>query len=258
MMAGEPFSKSYENNSKKVILNESAVQAFGMSSPQSAIGELISGGQNDMDSLQVTGVISDYHQEGLQKSIQPLVLLCNRNTRADYSVKINGANAASTIASIRDVWNKHFRADPFDYFFLDEFFNHQYEENQRFGQVFGLFAILAIGIACFGLLGLSAFSILQRTKEIGVRKVLGASVNSLLFALSKEFLVLVIVAFIIAIPVILMAMHSWLQGFAYRTGLPWWIYAAAGALAILIALLTVGFQALKVALANPIKSLRTE
>ncbi|MEP6950071.1 MAG: ABC transporter permease [Ginsengibacter sp.] len=258
IMAGEPFSKSSGKASKKVIINESAVRALGISSPQSAIGELISGGQNDMDSMLVTGVISDYHNEGLQKAIQPLIIFLNRNTRANYSVKIQATNAASTIASIRNIWNRHFRADPFDYFFLDEFFNRQYEENQRFGKVFGLFAILAIGIACFGLFGLSAFNILQRTKEIGVRKVLGASVNSLLFTLSKDFVLLVVIAFAIATPLTLIAMNSWLEGFAYRTTFPWWIYGAAGMLAILISLITVGFQALKAARANPIKSLRTE
>jgi len=119
-------------------------------------------------------------------------------------------------------------------------------------------ALLTIAIACFGLLGLSAYNVLQRTKEIGIRKVLGASIRSLLFVLSRDFLVLVVVAFVIAIPVTWMAMNSWLEGFAYRIGISWWIYAVAGALAISIALITVGLQALKATLANPIKSLRTE
>jgi len=258
IIAGRPFSKASVNDPKKVILNESAVRALGIPSPQSAIGELISGGQNNMDSLQVTGVIADYHNKGLQKAIQPLVIFSNRNTRNNYCVKIQGSNPASVIASIKKIWDRHFLSDPFDYFFLHEFFNRQYAENRRFGKIFGLFAILAIGIAYFGLLGLSAYNVLQRTKEIGVRKVLGASVNSLVFTLSKEFLVLVAVGFIIAIPVTGIAMHSWLQGFAYRTGLPWWIYAASGILAGTIALVTVGFQALKAAIANPLKSLRTE
>jgi putative ABC transport system permease protein len=243
---------------KKIILNESAVLALGFPSAKSAIGELISGGQKDMDSLEIKGVISDYHNEGLQKSIQPLVILPNRRTRENYSVKLDGKNAVSAIASIKNIWDRHFPVDPFDYFFLDEFFNRQYAENIRFGEVFGLFAILAIGIACFGLLGLSAYNVLQRTREIGVRKVLGASVNSLVFTLSKDFLVLVAVAFVIAVPISGVTMHSWLQGFAYRTSFPWWIYASAGVLAILIALLVVGFQAVKAALANPINSLRTE
>jgi putative ABC transport system permease protein len=211
-----------------------------------------------MDSLAVKGVIADYHNEGLQKAIQPLVFFANRRTRDYYSVKIQGKNTVATVGAIKKLWDQYFPGDPFDYFFLDEFFNRQYAENRRFGVVFGLFAILAIGIACFGLFGLSAYNVLQRTKEIGVRKVLGASVNSLVITLSKDFLVLVVFAFVIAIPITGAAMNSWLQDFAYRSTIPWWIYALAGVLAILIALLTVGFQALKAALANPINSLRTE
>ncbi|HTQ28220.1 MAG TPA: FtsX-like permease family protein, partial [Puia sp.] len=258
LLAGEPFLPGTRSERRKVILNESAVRALGISSPKAAIGELISGGQNNMDSMVVTGVVSDYHHEGLQKSIQPLVLLPNRDRRANYSVKIEEKNTAPIIASIKKAWDRFFPEDPYDYFFLDEFFNRQYDENQRFGEVFGLFAILAIGIACFGLLGLSSYNVLQRTKEIGIRKVLGAPVNSLVYLLSKDLLLLVTVALVVAIPVTVLAMQSWLRDFAYRTSLSWWIFASAGALAIFIALLTVGFQALKAALANPIKSLRTE
>jgi putative ABC transport system permease protein len=258
IIAGHSFSRASSENRQKIILNESAVRALGISSPQSAIGELLSGGQQKMDSLEVVGVISDFHNEGLQKSIQPLVIFPNRRTRADYSVKIEGKNIASTITSIKKIWDQHFPTDPFDYFFLDEFFNQQYAENRRFGAVFGLFAVLAISIACFGLLGLSAYNVLQRTKEIGVRKVLGASVNSLVINLSKDFVILVAVAFVIAIPITTIAMRSWLQGFAYRIGLSWWIFVAAGVLSIVIALLTVSVQALRAAIANPIKSLRTE
>jgi putative ABC transport system permease protein len=258
LVAGEPFSPVLGADKKKVILNETAVRTMGFSSPKAAIGQLISGGQNSMDSLEVKGVIADYHNEGLQKSIQPLVIFANRRAREYYSVKIQQKNAESTVASIKKIWDQYFPAEPFDYFFLDEFFNRQYAENKRFGKVFGFFAILAIGIACFGLLGLSAYNVLQRTKEIGVRKVLGASVNSLVITLSKDFLALVAIAFVIAIPIIKVAMHSWLQDFAYRTSIPWWIYALAGVLAILIALVTVGFQSLKAALANPVNSIRTE
>jgi putative ABC transport system permease protein len=258
VIAGHAFSGSPGENRRKIMLNESAVHALGIASPRSAIGELISGGQSGMDSLEVTAVISDFHNEGLQKAIQPLVIFPNRGTRANYSVKIEGQHVASTVASIKRTWDRHFTADPFDYFFLDEFFNRQYDENRRFGMVFGLFAVLAITIACFGLLGLSAYNVLERTKEIGVRKVLGASVNNLVIGLSKDFMALVAVAFVIAIPITAIAMHSWLRGFAYRTSLTWWIFAAAGLLSIAIALLTVGYQALKAALANPIKSLRTE
>jgi putative ABC transport system permease protein len=256
VLAGRPFSRQYGDR-KAVILNESAVRVLGIASPQAAIGELLSGGQGNMDSLEVVGVVADYHNEGLQKAIQPLILLPNRNTRHYYSVKIQG-DPAATVAGIKKAWDRHFPADPYDYFFLDEFFDQQYAENQRFGQVFGLFASLTILIACFGLLGLSAYSVIQRTKEIGIRKVLGASTQNLIFILSKDFLLLVCIAFVIAIPVTLLAMNGWLEEFAYRIHVSWWVFAAAGLLAIFIALLIVGIQALKATLANPVKSLRSE
>ena len=257
VLAGRPFSQKYGADRKAVILNESAVRVLGIASPQAAIGELLSGGQKDMDSLEVVGVVADYHNEGLQKAIQPLVLLPNRNIRHYYSVKIQG-DAAATVAGIKKTWDRHFPTDPYDYFFLDEFFDRQYAEDQRFGQVFGLFASLAILIACFGLLGLSAYSVIQRTKEIGIRKVLGASTQNLIFILSRDFLLLVCIAFVMAIPVTLLAMNSWLQEFAYRIHVSWWVFAAAGLLAILIALLIVGIQALRATLVNPVKSLRSE
>jgi putative ABC transport system permease protein len=258
LIAGIPFSKSTADNNRKVILNESAVRAFGFSSPKAALGEMISAGQYGMDSQVVSGVIADFHNEGLQKTVQPLVLLPDRGSHNFYSVKIEQRSAIPLVGSVKKIWDKYFPGDPFEYFFLDEFFNRQYLEDKRFGEVFGLFAILAIGIACFGLLGLSAYNVLQRTKEIGVRKVLGASVKGLLFTLSKDFLILVVIAFVIAIPVTWIAMSSWLQGFAYRTAISWWVFATAGILSIFIAMFTVGFQALKAALANPVVTLRTE
>jgi putative ABC transport system permease protein len=153
---------------------------------------------------------------------------------------------------------KHFPDDPFSYYFLDESFEQQYKEDSLFGKVFGLFASLAILIACFGLLGLSAYNILQRTKEIGIRKVMGASVNSLLFILSKDFLQLVLISFLISIPITWWVMHIWLQDFAYRINISWWVFLIAGVLAFLIALVTISFQAIKAAMANPVKSLRSE
>jgi len=258
LLAGSPISKSPSANYRKIILNETAVKALGLGSPKAAIGEVISGGQTNMDSMEVAGVIADYHNEGLQKSIQPLVLLPNRRNRSYYSVKIQEKNTASTVTAIRNIWGKYFAGDPCDYFFLNEFFNSQYTENQRFGEVFGLFAALAILIACFGLLGLSAYNVLQRTKEIGIRKILGASVQSLLYTLSINFLFLVLIAFTISIPITLFAMNSWLQGFAYRINIGWLVFAVSGLLSMVIAFLTVSFQALKAALAKPVKSLRSE
>lgn len=258
LVAGRDFSRTFGTDRKSVILNQSAVRELGFATPGAAIGHLLRGGQSEMDSLRVVGVIADYHHEGLQKAIQPLVFLYMRDRRAYYSVKIGAVDPAGTIASIKTLWDRYFPADPFDYFFLDELFARQYAENERFGTVFGLFALLAIAIACFGLLGLSAFNVLQRTKEIGIRKVLGAPFQHLLVLLSRDFIALVGIAVVIAVPLTWWAMDSWLQGFAYRTAVSWWIFAAAGALAVLIASLTVGAQALKAAVANPIKALRTE
>jgi putative ABC transport system permease protein len=258
LVAGRDFERGYGTDRRAIILNESAVRELGYSSAQEAIGQLLKGGQQDMDSLHVVGVIADYHNESLQKAVQPLVLLPYRDRRAYYSVKMGAANPAATIAAIKTVWNQYFPADPYDYFFLDEFFGRQYEENSRFGEVFALFAALAIVIACFGLLGLSAFTTLQRTKEIGIRKVLGASVNSLLVLLSRDFVFLVLIALLIAIPVSWWAMSGWLQGFAYRISIGWWIFALAGGSAVAAALLTVGGQALKAALNDPVDALRSE
>src|SRR6185312_3331689 len=257
IIAGRNFLPDLGADKKAVILNETAVRTLGLT-PRKAIGELLSGGQQDMDSMQVVGVIADYHNEGLQKAIQPLLLFPNRNTRHFYSIKIRGNDAAVTIAAIKKVWDRHFPGDPYDYFFLDQNFDRQYAENERFGEVFGLFAMFAIGIACFGLLGLSAYNVLQRTKEIGIRKVLGASNRNLLLILSREFLFLVLIALVIAIPVSWSVMHSWLQDFAYRIAMEWWVFALGGALALLIALGTVGVQALRAASAKPVKSLRSE
>jgi putative ABC transport system permease protein len=257
-LAGQHFSSSPIANRRKIILNESAVKALNLGSPAQAIGQLVAGGNHWLDSMEVSGVVADYHNEGLQRAIQPLVLLPNMRNRNFYSVKLQGSNAASALVSIKSIWDKYFPADPYDYFFLDEYFNRQYLENQRFGEVFGLFAILAILIACFGLLGLSAYNVLQRTKEIGIRKVLGATVQSLIYTLSKDFLVMVFIAIVIAIPVTWLAMDNWLQHFAYRTNIGWLVFAIAGVLSIMIALVTVGLQAMKASLANPVKSLRTE
>lgn len=163
-----------------------------------------------------------------------------------------------TVAAVQKIWNNYFPNDPFSYFFLDDYYNSQYQASTVFGKVFGVFALLAILLACFGLSGLSAYNILQRTKEIGIRKVLGASVNGLLLILSKDFMLLVLVAFIIAVPLSWWAMSNWLQDFAYHVSISLLVFFAAGLLAAAIAMATIGVQAMKAAAANPVKSLRSE
>ena len=228
---------------------------MGFESPAKAINEKII---RSRDTLTIVGVIQDFHQEGLRRSIQPQLLLLREYGRTSYSVKLESADMSKTIAGVKTTWDKFFPNDPFNYYFLDESYDQQYKADKLYGKVFSLFSFLAILIACFGLLGLSAYNILQRTKEIGIRKVLGASVQNVLFILSKDFITLVGISFVLAVPVTSWVMHNWLQDFAYRINMPWWVFAIAGLIAALIAFITISFQAIKAAIANPVKSLRTE
>jgi putative ABC transport system permease protein len=202
--------------------------------------------------------VQSFHHLGLQKPIDPQLITLRLNANQVYSLKLQTSDLKGTIASVKTLWSRYFPKDPFNYYFLDDDFNTQYQSDQRFGEMFTLFASLAILIACFGLIGLSAYNILQRTKEVGIRKVLGASVQNVVFILSKDFLLLVILSFIIAAPVSWLIMHHWLQDFAFRIDISWWVFAIAGMLALLIALSTISYQAIKAAVANPVKSLRSE
>jgi putative ABC transport system permease protein len=239
-----------------VLLNQRAVELMGFKNVNDAINSKI--GRGRTDTLTVVGVLADYHHQGLQKVIDPMCFLLFPNIRGFYSLKVQSADMPGMIANVSKIWDKHFPADPVDYFFLDETFNQQYKSDQLFGKVFGVFAFLAILIACFGLLGLSAYNVLQRTKEIGIRKVLGASVQNILLLLSGGFVKLIIVALFIAVPVGWFIMNNWLQDFAYRIHIQWWVFMLAAVIAILIALITIGTQAIKAAVTNPVKSLRTE
>lgn len=254
--AGRNFSKQYLTDNKAAILNEAAVKMLGYKSAKEAINTKLAEGITD--TLTVIGVLEDFHYLGLQKQIDPQLIMLKPDTCSNFSVKITSASMPTTVGGIKQVWDKFFPGEPFNYFFLDDFYNGQYKAAVLFGKVFGVFALLAILIACFGLAGLSAYNILQRTKEIGIRKVMGASVNSLLVLLSKDFMLLVLVAFVIAAPLAWWAMHGWLQTFAYRSPVSLWVFVIAGAAAGVIALATVVMQAVKAALANPVSNLRNE
>jgi putative ABC transport system permease protein len=254
-VAGRNFSKNFSTDDKAVMINEKAADLLGFKDAAAAINGQLKRGR---DTLHIVGVVPNFHQQGLQKAVDPMLILLLPEIRSYYSVKISTDHVQQTISGIEKTWNRYFPEDPFDYFFLDQSFNEQYKADARFGVVFGLFATLAILIACFGLLGLSAYNVLQRTKEIGIRKVLGATERSLVFLLSREFLYLVLLSLVIAIPVTWLVMHNWLQDFAYRISIEWWVFLLGGALALLIALATVGFQALRAATTNPVRSLRTE
>src|SRR6266496_4917484 len=238
-----------------IILNESATKLLGYSSPQDAIGKTIYRGEKKWD---IVGVINDYHQKSLRYPLEPTMLFPAYSTNSWISVKVDTKDLPVTIAAIKKTYYAFFPGNLFDYSFLDERFNAQYANERLFGKVFAIFSGFAIFIACLGLLGLSLFATAQRTKEIGVRKVLGASVSNIVMLLSKDFIKLVIIAFVIASPVAWFIMHNWLQDFAYRISISGWVFVLAAMLAAFIALFTISFQAIKAAIANPVKSLRTE
>ena len=256
MAAGRMFSRQFmTDTTQAMILNESAVKSFHYKSAQDAVGRDFNqwGRQG-----KIIGVIKDFHFKSLQEEIKPLSMRIEPNGCSLVSIKVSGNNLPFTISAIENKWNALIPARPFSYFFLDEFFDEQYKSEQRFGKLFLNFAILAIIISCLGLLGLASYSTMQRTREIGIRKVLGATIPNIVNLLSRDFLTLVGIAIIIASPIAWFAMHKWLQDFAYRIPISWWIFAVAAVAATIIAILTVSFQAIKAAVANPVKSLRTE
>ena len=260
MAAGRNFSKAYGTDTSNFILNEAAVKAIGWKSPADAIGKNFA---YDNEKGKVIGVVADFHFESLRQEIVPMIFIYRSTTpnNSNYnalSVKIGGNNIPGAMATIEKAWRQFLPDMPYQYSFLDEKFSKLYEAETRQGTIFTVFACIAIFIACLGLFGLSAFAITQRVKEIGVRKVLGAKVGTIVTLLSKDFLKLVLVAWLIAFPIAWYAMAKWLEHFAYRINIHWWVFALSGILALLVALLTVGFQAMKAAVANPVKSLRTE
>ncbi len=256
MVAGRAFSKDFATDTtQSIILNETAVKQFGYSSPDQIIGKRFDQwGRKG----KVIGVMKDFHYRSLQENIKPLSMVIQPDAEDLVNINVAAADIPKTLAAIESKWKEMIPSRPFSYTFLDDTFNKQYLDEDRFEKLFFNFAILAIFISCLGLLGLASYSTIQRTKEIGIRKVLGASVSGITSLLSKDFIKLVLIALLIASPIAWFGMHTWLQGFAYRINIGWWVFILAGILAILIALLTVSFQAIKAALANPVKSLRSE
>jgi putative ABC transport system permease protein len=256
MVAGRGFSRDFmTDTTQAMVLNEAGVKMFGYSSPEQAIGKRFK--QWDREG-KIIGVMKDFHFKSLQQPIKPLSMRIGPESSNLISVNVSSANLPSTIAAIENKWKALIPNRPFSYYFLDEFFDKQYQGEEKFGKLFLNFAILAIIISCLGLLGLASYSTMQRTKEIGIRKVLGASVSGIVNLLSVDFLKLVIISFAIAAPVAGYFMYKWLQDFAYHTTMNLWVFVLAGLTAVAIALFTVSFQAMKAAIANPVKSLRTE
>lgn len=253
MAAGRNFSKDIKTDSNKFIINETTVKTLGWGTAEKALNKQIKYGNVTGN---VIGVMKDFHFESLHQPIIPMILIWRPYGKV--SVKISGHNVPATVDFIHNTW-KHYMPDtPFDFTFLDQKFDQLYKSEQQQSTLVTIFACIAIFIACLGLFGLSAFTISQRVKEIGVRKVLGASVPQIVTELSKDFLLLVLIAATVAIPIAIYAMNKWLGTFASRIDVSWWILAAAGIIALVIAFATISFQSIKAALANPVKSLRSE
>ncbi|MBS1596927.1 MAG: ABC transporter permease [Bacteroidetes bacterium] len=259
LSAGRDFAfTDYNGDWQKIhniILNKSAVKLLGFKSDEDAVGKTVRFFDKNWD---IIGVANDFHQKSLHYAIEPLIMHPSSGVYSPISVKVSSANINATIAAIKAKYDAFFQGNLFDYFFLDEKFNDQYKNDQLFGKVFGIFASLAIFVACLGLLGLSLFATIQRTKEIGVRKVLGASISDIVVLISKDFILLVVIALVIASPIAWFIMNRWLQDFVYRINISWWLFLLAGSLAVFIALATISYQAIKAAMTNPVKSLRAE
>ncbi|GLU56528.1 ABC transporter permease [Dyadobacter frigoris] len=257
LAGGRNFSRSFSSDSAAVLVNEAAVKQFGWTKP---IGQRIStvgnGSENSKRVYTVVGVTKNFHFESMHQSIAPLIMMYGGD-RYQMALRIRTDNMPGLLKTLEQNWKAQ-TDSPFSYTFLNERFNKMYQSEQRIGALFGIFAGLAVVIACLGLFGLAAFTTLQRTKEIGVRKVLGASVVSIVTLLSKDFLNLIIVAIFIATPLAWYGMNQWLKDFAYKTDIEWWVFALAGLLTVCTALLTISFQSIKAALMDPVKSLKSE
>ncbi|MEM8927524.1 MAG: FtsX-like permease family protein [Bacteroidota bacterium] len=259
IIAGRNFDPQFSTDSTAILLNETAVSILE-STPENILGKQLIYNITDEGQERiytVIGVIKNFNFESLRKEVNALsIMLGSRAGR--LSIKLREGNLNQTIAKIENIWKEMAPGQPFSYYFLDDSFNDSYEAEQRLGQIFMAFTILSILIACLGLFGLAAFNAQKRVKEIGIRKVLGASVGQITYRLSVDFLKLVAIAILVAMPLGWYATDRWLQDFAFRTNIPWWTLFLAGLLAVAIALITVSCQSIRAAIVNPVKSLRTE
>lgn len=254
LIEGRNFDETTQRG-KSVILNRAMVEALNFKDPKSAIGEKVRQGR---DTMEIIGVLENYHQMSLKEQVTPLVYRYGPYASQFFSFKLESSNYQPILASLETVWNTHFPGNPIDFFFLDQFYNRQYDSDKRFGEIFSLFTALAIFVACLGLFGLASFMTLQRTKEIGIRKALGSTSSQVVLLLSKGFVLLVLFANVIAWPLAWIITDRWLQEFPYRITVNPLLFVLAGISVVVIAFLSVSIQTLKAARINPASTLRSE
>jgi putative ABC transport system permease protein len=262
MVAGRAFDKSRPTDSTGVVLNQAAVKQFGFASDEDAVGKQVWLETKDTKPDLVIGVIKDYHQQSLQQNYTPVVLFMDPKLNwiptNYYSINFKGNNTGQIIPAIKKAWNSYFPESSLDWFFLDDFYNTQYQQDVQFGRIFMLFSCIAILIACMGLFGLTAYSASRRIKEIGVRKVMGASVGSIVSLLTLDSVKLVLFSGLLAMPVSFLFIEQWLNSYAFRVGLTWWQFIVPVTVLLVISVATIAFITFKAAVVNPISSLRDE
>ncbi|MFL5753646.1 MAG: ABC transporter permease, partial [Bacteroidia bacterium] len=257
LVAGRNFSKDFPTDvNEAFIINEAAVKEFNWKTPQQALGKKIDWAFGKTG--KVVGVVKNFNYASLHSEVEPLIIHIFPRWFWNLTLRLKTDDLPATMKEIEADWKKISVEGGFDYAFLEDDFNSLYKSEQNMRSVLGTFTLLAVLVACLGLFGLAAFTIKQRFREIGIRKVLGSSVSSIVRLLSRDFLKLVLIAIAIAVPLAWYAGYKWLQDFAFRVSLSWWLFFSAGLLAVVIALLTVSILAVKAARANPVKSLRTE
>ena len=258
LLAGKNLLSTKEMS--EYVINKTAVKEFGFRSPQEAIGKYLNENGN-ANSVQIVGVVDDFHSASFHQKIEPIAFMTAKENLDCFNIKLSSNNPkdwAEDIKNIKKTWSSFYPAEKFEAKYYDDVINELYKSEREMAQIINLATFVTILISCLGLFGLATFTAESRTKEIGIRKVLGASVMNITTLLSKDFIKLVLVSTIIASPIAYYLIHQWLGGFAYKTDLHWWVFALAGIILMLIALLTVSYQAIKAALMNPVKSLKTE
>ncbi|HEX7692481.1 MAG TPA: FtsX-like permease family protein, partial [Sediminibacterium sp.] len=257
VVAGRDFSAQFPTDStNSVLINQTAAAKLGWT-PEQAIGKWLRNTVRDDAKRRIIGVVADFNYRSLKENVEPLVIAPNIDRRV-ILVKLRGGDLQTGIAAVDQEYKRIAPAYPFEYKFLDDQFDNLYRKDVRQQTILSIFAVLAILVACLGLFGLASFSATKRFKEIGIRKILGSSVGEIVLLLSKDLLRPVVVACCIALPAGYWIMHRWLENFAYRTSLSWWVFCLAAVIVFAIAVVTVGVKAVKAAMANPVKSLRTE